>query len=189
MMARLLGSLRILALVVAAMLPSMVQAAAGQPWVLVNTKKLMLTVYGADGQVIARFPDISIGSGGTSREHMHGDETTPLGTFHVRWIDRHSRFLTFFGLDYPTAGAALRAYAAGRITAAQCDAITGAFRDHRVPPQNTPLGGQIGIHGVGGGLPWVQGNANWTDGCVAVTNPEIRKLARWVHVGTKVVIR
>lgn len=179
----------ILTLVVLAMLPDASQAASGQPWVLVDTEKLVLTVYAADGQVIARFPDISIGSGGTAREHLHGDDTTPLGTFHVGWIDRRSRFRTFFGLDYPTAHAALHAYADGTITARQCRAITDAAHLHRIPPQNTPLGGQIGIHGVGGGLPWVQGNFNWTDGCVALTNREIGQLAKWVHVGTKVVIR
>jgi lipoprotein-anchoring transpeptidase ErfK/SrfK len=30
---------------------------------------------------------------------------------------------------------------------------------------------------------------NWTDGCVAVTNQQIRQLARWVDVGTRVIIR
>lgn len=183
------GYLRILALLLAAMLPTLARATASQPWVLVDTEKLTLTVYAADGSVIVRFPDISIGTGGTAPEHKHGDETTPLGTFHVRWIDRHSRFRTFFGLDYPSVAAAKRAYADGYITAAQCDAITAADDEHRIPPQNTPLGGQIGIHGVGGGLPWMQGNFNWTDGCVALTNREIEMLAKWVHVGTKVVIR
>lgn len=169
--------------------PTISHAASRQPWVLVDTQNIVLTVFSADDHVIARFRNIAIGSGGTTEEHRRGDDTTPLGTFHVAWINRHSRFGTFFGLDYPTSGLAIRAYAKGNITGAEFDAIIDAFRQHRIPPQNTSLGGQMGIHGLGSGNLRVQQSVDWTDGCIAVTNREIRSLSRWVHVGTKVVIR
>lgn len=164
-------------------------AASQQPWVLVDTQNDVLTVFSADNHVIIRFHNIAIGSGGTAEVHRKGDDTTPLGTFHVAWINHHSRFGTFFGFDYPSSGLAIRAYAKGNITGAEFDAIIDAFRRHRIPPQNTSLGGQLGIHGLGNGNPGVQQSVDWTDGCVAITNREIKTLSLWVHVGTRVVIR
>ena len=166
-----------------------VSAAVGRPWILVDTKTLTLTVYSSGNRVLARFHNIAIGSGGAAEIHRHGDETTPLGVFRVAWIDRHSRFGTFYGVDYPTARVARRAYTAGDISAAQLRANLAAARAHRVPPQNTPLGGQLGIHGIGAGDPRVQRNINWTNGCVALSNGQIKRLSPWLRVGTKVVIR
>lgn len=169
--------------------PLISQAMDRQPWVLVDTKTSVLTVFSADDHVITRFYNIAIGSGGVADEHRLGDETTPIGTFHVAWINRHSRFGTFFGFNYPTSDLTAHAYIKGSITGAEFDAIIDACRQHRIPPQNTSLGGQLGIHGLGNGNSLVQQSVDWTDGCVAVTNHEIRMLSHWVHVGTKVIIR
>ena len=169
--------------------PVLCQATDRQPWVLVETKTNILTVFSADDHVIARFNNIAIGSGGVADQHRLGDETTPLGIFHVAWINHHSRFGTFFGFDYPTADLAIRDYVKGSITGAEYDAIITACRRRRIPPQNTSLGGQLGIHGLGSDNSRVQQSVDWTDGCVAVTNREIRLLAHWVHVGTKIIIR
>ena len=170
-------------------LPVASRAGGGQPWVLVDTGALTLTVLSAENRVLARIHNIAIGSGGAAEIHHRGDETTPRGMFHVTWVDRHSRFTTFYGLDYPSARIARRAYAEGSISQAERDAILRALRQHRTPPQNTPLGGQLGIHGLGSGKPGVQQAVNWTDGCVALSNRDIRLLSRWMHVGTRVVIR
>lgn len=158
-------------------------------WVLVDTKALTLTVLSAENHPLVRFRNIAIGSGGTSDLHRHGDESTPRGIFHVAWVDHHSRFNMFYGLDYPSAGIARHAYDSGDISQTEFDAIMQALRHHRTPPQNTALGGQLGIHGLGGGNPDVQQTVNWTDGCVALTNRDIRRLGQWMHVGTRVVIR
>lgn len=154
-----------------------------------DTQALTLTVFSAENRVLARFDNVSIGSGGAAENHRRGDETTPLGLFHIAWIDRHSRYGTFYGIDYPSTSMARRAYAEGTISQAEFDAIIKAWRQHRIPPQNTPLGGRLGIHGVGRGDPYVHKAINWTDGCVALTNPQIRQLSRWLHIGTRVVIR
>jgi murein L,D-transpeptidase YafK len=180
----------LIALIVAAGLwmPAASWAQAPQSWIQVDTRTLSLTVFSAENHVLARFSNISIGSGGTAEIHLRGDETTPLGVFHVAWIDRHSRYGTFYGFDYPSKAIALRAYAEGTISQAQRDAIIKAMQQHRVPPQNTPLGGRLGIHGLGRGDPDIHRAINWTDGCVALTNPQIRQLARWMRIGTRVVI-
>ena len=170
-------------------IPAVAWASGGQAWILVDTQALTLTVLSAENHVLVRFHNISIGSGGAAESHRRGDATTPRGIFHVTWVDRHSRFNTFYGLDYPSARIAWGAYVEGKISEAEYDAIIRALRRHGRPPEETALGGQIGIHGVGMGDPGVQQTVNWTSGCVAVTNREIRLLARWMHVGTKVVIR
>lgn len=169
--------------------PAASWAREAQPWILVDTRTLTLTVLAAENHVLVRFRNIAIGSGGVADSHLRGDETTPRGIFHVSWVDRHSRFGTFYGLDYPSARIARRAYAEGSISRAEYDAIVQALRQHGTPPQDTPLGGQLGIHGIGRGDPDVQQAVNWTDGCVALNNRQIRRLARWIHVGTRVVIR
>lgn len=170
-------------------LPAASWAVDRQAWVLVDTQALTLTVFSPENHVLARFRNIAIGSGGVAEIHLRGDETTPRGTFHVTRIDRHSRFGTFYGLDYPTARIAWGAYVEGQITTEEYDAIIMALRQHRTPPQDTPLGGQIGIHGLGDGNAEVHQAVNWTNGCVALNNRQLRRLARWMHVGTKVVIR
>jgi len=161
----------------------------GQPWILVDTKALTLRVYSAENRILAHFDNISIGSGGAAETHRRGDETTPRGTFHVSWIDRHGRYGTFYGFDYPSGPIARRAYAEGVISRTELDAILQALRHRRTPPQNTALGGRLGIHGLGSGDLRIHQAVNWTDGCIALTNEEIRKLSRWVGLGTRVVVR
>ncbi len=165
------------------------RADGGADWVLVDTQALTLTVFSAKNRVLARFHNIAIGSGGPADMHLQGDETTPRGLFHVAWIDRRSRFNTFYGLNYPNARIARHAVDTGILNQAQFDAIMQAVRHHRIPPQNTPLGGQLGIHGLGRGDLDIQRTINWTNGCVALTNHDIRRLGQWVHVGTRVIIR
>lgn len=59
----------------------------------------------------------------------------------------------------------------------------------KTPPQNTQLGGHIGIHGIGQGNPAIHNNYNWTNGCIALTNKQIDQLSQWVKTGTVVNIR
>ena len=170
--------------------PAISWASGRLPWILVDTQALALTVYSTENRILARFNNISIGSGGGAEIHHRGDETTPLGVFHVSWIDRqHRRYGTFIGLDYPSADIARRAYVEGSISRMQLDSILKALQQHRTPPQNTPLGGRLGIHGIGRANPAIHKAINWTDGCVALTNQQILQLSPWVQPGTRVVIR
>lgn len=179
------------ALLVAALLwaPVLGRAAGTRPWILVDTRALVLTVFSADDRVLARFDNISIGSGGAAEIRRRGDESTPLGVFHVAWIDRRSRYGTFYGIDYPSVDVARRALAQGVISRAQHDAILASFAHGRLPPQNTPLGGRLGIHGIGRGDPRIHAAFNWTDGCVALNNAQLARLSHWVRIGTRVEIR
>ena len=78
------------------------------------------------------------------------------------------------------------------IDRAQFDAIIDALKKGQLPPQNTALGGAIGIHGVGAENAKklkIHANMNWTEGCIALTNSEVTELSRLVSIGTEVVIK
>lgn len=162
--------------------------APGETWLLVDTVNLKLLVMEGT-RAVHTFEGISIGRYGVTRSKLRGDSRTPVGRFRIAWIREDSRFHRFLGLDYPDLASARRAWEDNRIDAADWRAIQRAFRDGEVPPQHTPLGGQIGIHGVGEGDPAVHGQYNWTNGCVALTNEQLDNLSEWVHIGTRVDIR
>lgn len=164
-----------------------VQAAEIVPWVIVDTEARTLTV--VDGAtILARYDNIALGRGGVGLSRRQGDGKTPVGIFHVAWVNRNSRFRLFFGLDFPNLDHAHRAYTAQLISFGEFDAIKTAFERQQTPPQDTPLGGFLGIHGIGDGSQKIHNQFNWTDGCVALTNDQILELDQWVTVGTKVVI-
>ncbi|HET6565659.1 MAG TPA: L,D-transpeptidase, partial [Xanthomonadales bacterium] len=161
---------------------------AGETWLDVDTGKLTLSVM--DGEVVSRtFEGIAIGRNGVSSFRQVGDQTTPLGSFRIRRIKTDSRYHLFFGFDYPNMDQATAALRAKRITSEQWQAINLAHIQGREPPANTPLGGYIGIHGIGSGDPAIHEDFNWTEGCIALTNEQIDELARSVKVGTRVVVR
>ena len=69
--------------------------------------------------------------------------------------------------------------------------IAGAYKKREFPPQDTKLGGQIGIHGIGRITKQklaIHKDLNWTDGCIALTNHDINELKQYVNIGTVVVI-
>ena len=175
-----------LALAAMALVP-FVASADPAAWIHIDTGKGSLKVL--DGErVLFEAPDIAVGRGGTSRSRMRGDQTTPLGDFRVVEVRDRAYFHRFFVLDYPNRERARSALAAGQIDGPTFDRISRAVEQGRMPPQNTALGGNIGIHGLGRGDPVVHEHFNWTQGCIALTNEEIDSLARWVRVGTRVVI-
>jgi murein L,D-transpeptidase YafK len=166
-------------------------AAAVDPdevWILVDTEVRRLDVYRGYTPV-QRFRNVALGSRGTSRVHMAGDGTTPLGEFRITHINTDSRFHIFLGLDYPRPVHFERARDEGLIDLETYHMYIGAIVGHPRPPQDTPLGGHIGIHGIGGGDPKIHARYDWTQGCIAMTNEEIEQLSRFVTVGTRVFIR
>lgn len=163
-------------------------AFAGQVWVMVNTRSGIVTVHMASRTVL-RLKGAAIGRGGTGMVHVRGGGRTPLGAFRIVRINHRSRFHEFFELNYPTMNQARFGYRQGLIDQNTLHKIEQAIAEGRLPPQNTALGGDIGIHGLGKGSLWVHRHFNWTEGCVALTNAQIEKLAAWLEIGTRVVIQ
>lgn len=171
-----------------AVLLSLPTFAAAQTWVLVDTEALSLEVFAGKSSLF-RIEGISIGRGGATRNKIKGDHKTPLGTYRVAWFNSHSRFHRFLGLDYPKREQVERAFHRGDIDAREHERLLAALFTAKAPPQDSPLGGYIGIHGLGRGSPELHEIANWTEGCVALTNEQIERLQRYVRVGTPVVIK
>lgn len=157
-------------------------------WILVDTEKLTLEVRD-DDRTLLSFSGIAIGRGGTGQYKRRGDKRTPLGWFQVAWVNHKSRFRTFVGLDYPREEHVEKAFKAGVIDDTVRHRLLGALEQGRLPPQNSPLGGSIGIHGLGAGDLRLHRMSNWTEGCVALTNDQLDRVLRWVSVGTPVLIR
>ncbi len=161
---------------------------AGEHWILVDTDAQTLDLMDGERNLM-HLDAVAIGRGGVTRDKRRGDKRTPLGRFKVAWFNPDSRFHFFIGLDYPRREHLLRAYRQGRLDEQSFRRLEKAMAAARIPPQNTELGGQIGIHGVGAGSEDLHRIANWTEGCVAVTNAEIDALRRHVQIGTTVIIR
>lgn len=160
----------------------------GEVWLLVDTEALTLAIMRGD-TVVRRYDNIAIGSNGPTLAKLVSDETTPLGEFRISGINPRSRYHLFMALDYPTMEHAQRALEDGRIDVEEYAEVSRAWLQGSPPPQNTRLGGYLGIHGLGNGSSEIHGIVNWTDGCIAVTNEQMDELAGLVGVGTKVSVR
>jgi murein L,D-transpeptidase YafK len=157
-------------------------------WILVDTQAMVLSVL--EGNRVRRtYDEIAIGRAGTTQNKVSGDSKTPLGDFRLVRITPSTTFHRFMGIDYPTLTHAEHGLRAGKIGREHYTAIQRALKAKAIPPQETPLGGYIGIHGVGAGDPAVHKNFNWTQGCIALTNRQIDDLSKWVYLGMRVVIR
>lgn len=158
------------------------------PWLRVDTRAGMITVL-QGGEVLETFGGISIGRGGVTETRRRGDQTTPLGEFRIAWINEQSgAFGRFYAFDFPRREDALRAWKDGRIDEATYRGIVHAHNSGRPPPQDTPLGGYLGIHGLGDADPRIHRHFNWTQGCIALTNEQMNRLAQWMADGTRVVV-
>jgi murein L,D-transpeptidase YafK len=122
-------------------------------------------------------------------KRLGGDRRTPEGLYRVVAPARDSRFHRFVPIDYPSAADAERALATGEISRGDRDRILDAHRRGDPPPVDTPLGGEIGLHGEGEDWRGWTEDTDWTLGCVAVRDEQIDFIAARVVPGTPVEIR
>jgi murein L,D-transpeptidase YafK len=142
-----------------------------------------------------------------------GDQKTPEGKYFI-WTHQSSAYYLGLWLAYPNAADARRGLDTGLIGLAQYKTILEKLAAGACPPQDTKLGGAILLHGQ---LPeltaemvrkhkadpsalrpgWKPGDADpaamkefqdWTDGCIALFNPDIRELYEFVADGTEAII-
>lgn len=143
------------------------------------------------GDVILRTFKVALGSGGKKAKLREGDHTTPKGTYFISTVRDSDRFHLFMQLNYPNMHDAQRALKTKLISRKQYQDILDAQLEGRIPPQNTALGGSIGIHGIGVETKdklEIHQLADWTQGCIAIRNNEIETLNRYISRGTKVII-
>ena len=96
-------------------------------------------------------------------------------------LNPNSAFTLSIGVSYPNADDAGRGLASSRITAAEHAAIVRAHARGGLPPQHTALGGEIFLHGGGA-------HADWTWGCIALDDADIRFLYARVRPGDRIAI-
>ena len=154
-------------------------AGPGELRVIVSKSKRQLVVFRGDTQI--RSFRVVLGSEPEGDKQRQGDGRTPVGTFYVCEKNAKSRFYLFIGVSYPNEEDAARGLKDGLITRDQHDAIVQAIAERRTPPWYTRLGGEMGIHG--GGTAW-----DWTRGCVALDNGDMRDLYTLIREGTTVII-
>jgi len=144
------------------------------------------------GDVTIKRFHIALGKGGKGSKQHQGDRKTPLGMYKIMDFKADSKFYFFMQIDYPNLLDAWYGYKNNIITAREFKQIAFAFKKHRQPPQNTALGGYIGIHGLGQTTKErrkIHASFNWTEGCIALNNNEINTLRQYVSIGTRVTIR
>ena len=170
--------------------PTLVEDVSQEPmaaWVEINSRAKRLTVH-RPGESSVVFEGVAFGAAGVKEKRKQGDHITPKGRYTIGWISKRSKFLYFIGLNYPSVEDAQRGYKNGVITEATFSTIQKSHTGGATPPQTTPLGGHIGIHGLGKGSLEIHRLANWTEGCIAVDNDQIRKLITLVSPGMRVEI-
>jgi len=150
-----------------------------EPRVVVEKRARRLKLY-AGGELV-RVRRVVLGFAPEGDKEKQGDGRTPEGEFYVCMKNERSKFYLSLGLNYPNEEDAERGLNAGLITRAQHKAIVGAVRAGRCPPWNTALGGEIFIHGGGTA-------SDWTWGCVALENEEVKELFDSIPAGTPVRI-
>lgn len=150
------------------------------PLIVVTKSKRRLELY-SDGAVVRTYK-IGLGLNPVPDKIRQGDHATPEGDFYVFTKNDKSAFYLSLGISYPNIEDAERGLREKMISRAQHDAIVRAIKRKATPPQNTRLGGDIYIHGNGS-------SSDWTWGCVALENSEMKELFDVVTVGTKVTIK
>jgi len=120
------------------------------------------------GRRLVRTYTVSLGAGGLAPKTREGDRRTPEGDYRITGRNPSSRYHLALRIGYPTPAQVAAARAAG------------------VSP-----GGDIMIHGLPNGrgaLSALYAGRDWTDGCIAVTDPEIEEVWTLVRDGATVRI-
>ncbi len=166
-------------------------ATPDRPYYLEIDKSERLLKVKHAGETYRQF-HVAYGRGGPGDKQRLGDRKTPEGIYRVAGFNESTNFHFFIRLNYPNVEDAFSGLRNNIISEREFNQIIESLKFGRLPPQNTALGGAIGIHGVG--LETVEklkihSNLNWTKGCLALTNEEVLTLRQYVSIGTEVIIK
>lgn len=158
--------------------------------IIIDRNKFSLELY--EGDVLIKTYRASFGRNLSDKKKLANDGATPVGEYKVCEIIPQHKYYKFIKLNYPNLDDASEALRKGIITQREFNELKFEFYYSDCTSADTPLGGNVGIHGIGRlnfffkNLPFV---FNWTDGSIALSNENIDELISVVKVGTKVVIR
>jgi murein L,D-transpeptidase YafK len=160
------------------------------PSILIERKNYSLSIY--EDTVLIKTCRANFGRNISYAKSRDGDNATPVGEYMICSFDTSSKYHKFLRINYPNLTDAGDALVKGIISQKQYDKLNFEFYYGECPDLVTPLGGDIGIHGIGKfnaifkNLPFA---FNWTDGSIAVSNEDIDEIYSVVKRGTKVVIK
>lgn len=132
---------------------------------LVDKSERVLIGYAKDREVV-RYTNIRLGDAPVGHKRFEGDEKTPEGDYSISGRNPKSAYHLSLRISYPNA--ADRAYAKAR---------------GRSP------GGDIFLHGQPNAWIGPPIARDWTDGCIALSNAQIKQLWDAVPDGTPIKIR
>jgi murein L,D-transpeptidase YafK len=123
------------------------------------------------GKPFKTYP-VVFGGDPVNDKRQEGDSRTPEGWFKIKSIAPHKSWSYFIWIDYPTAE---------------------SWKKHKLAkqlgeiPTKATIGGEIGIHGTPVDL-LVDTRYNWTLGCIALKQADVKQLVQFIQVGTPVQI-
>lgn len=150
-----------------------------EPRIVIHKSGRKLELF--DGGALVRSYKIGLGFNPVSDKNREGDGATPEGEFYIFVKNAKSAYYLSLGISYPNIEDAERGLRDKLITKAQYKSIVDAIKRRVGPPQKTKLGGLIYIHGNGSA-------SDWTWGCVALENEDMKELYDAVSIGTPVTI-
>jgi murein L,D-transpeptidase YafK len=144
------------------------ERAAASPradFLLVEKSSRTLTVF-AQGRPIRVYPDLQFGGAPLGPKRFQGDQRTPEGLYTIDTRNAASAYHLSLRISYPNAADRAHAEAHGR----------------------SP-GGAIFIHGQPNAFRGGRVAGDWTDGCIALSDAQVRDLWALVPDGTPIRIR
>jgi murein L,D-transpeptidase YafK len=150
------------------------------PKIVIKKAKKKLFLY-SEEKLLRTYP-VKLGFNPVGDKIRQGDKRTPEGSYYICMKNPRSKYYLSLGLSYPSIEDAERGLEQKLISKNDHDRIIERISKKSIPPWDTPLGGEIFIHG--GGESW-----DWTYGCVALRNKDIEELFKVVALGTQVIIQ
>ncbi|NLO82505.1 MAG: L,D-transpeptidase family protein [Clostridiales bacterium] len=155
--------------------------------IIVYKKQRSLELWNGD-ELVGKY-NIDLGFNPIGHKEKMGDGKTPEGAYYICVKNPNSKYYRSLGLSYPGISDAERGLDCGLITQDEYDRIVKAINTGGIPPWDTPLGGQIMIHGSENESAHVfVPKSDWTEGCIAVDNGVMDILWEHCKVGTQVFI-
>jgi murein L,D-transpeptidase YafK len=159
---RLFGALLTVVLLTAA---ASAQSTVDRVLVLKRQHRLLLML----GKRVVKSYKIALGRGGLKPKQREGDGRTPEGLYTIDYRNPASKYYLALHISYPRSS-----------------------DKHRARIVGASPGGDIMIHGLPARYAWVGANhriADWTNGCIAVTDAEMDEIWKLVPDGTTIEIR
>ena len=134
---------------------------------VINKKERRLHLYDGLGRELFACP-VGLGFAPDGPKEREGDGKTPEGDYYICLKRETGKYGMALGISYPNCEDAKMAYERGDISEESLAAVFLAQREGRRPPWGTKLGGEIYLHGGGA--------FDWTAGCIALDDEDMKKL-------------